>query len=165
MPLRETIESHEACRLARGLAGRLSGFRASALVYLMEGGRAPGLALAEELGLPARGLDIRYPLSRTLDAAPRWLRPPALAVKELAYRLTEPRPAGPKGEQLPSAGDRVVLFDDSASSGRTIRAALGILAARGIPRESVQVVVLRCGGRARPLVDHFAISRRVTFVR
>lgn len=165
MPLRETIDRREACRMARSMSGQLADFDARALVYIRDGGQAPGQTLARELGLPARGLDIRYPMSRVLDTTSSWLHPPLLAVKELAYRMTEPRPEPSSEEPLPPTGTRVILFDDSASSGRTIRAALQILAARGIPRESVCVAVLRCGRRARPLVDHFAISRRVSFVR
>jgi len=163
MTLRETIDRAEARRLASSMAARLAAFDAGALVYVKDGGRIPGLALAGELGLPAVGLDIRYPLSRVLHDAPPWLGIPLLAVKELAYRLTAPEPGRAAEEPLPPPGTRVILFDDSASSGRTIRAALSLLAARGIPRDSVRVAVLRCGPRARPLVDCFGLSRRVRF--
>jgi hypoxanthine phosphoribosyltransferase len=151
--------------MARSLADRLSGLEADALVYVRDGGRAPGRALADALGLPAIGLDVRYPLSRALDSTSGWLRIPLLAVKELTYRLTAPRPGNGSTDALPPAGSRVILFDDSASSGRTVAAALQILSAAGIPRERVCVTVLRCGPRARGLVDCFAIGRRVTFSR
>ncbi|MBW2277316.1 MAG: phosphoribosyltransferase [Deltaproteobacteria bacterium] len=151
--------------MAQSMAGQLADFDATALIYLRDGGQAPGQTLARELGLPASGLDIRYPLSRVLDKAPGWLRPTLLVVKELTYRMTAPKPAPSDEEPLPPSGTRVILFDDSASTGRTIRTALKILATQGIPRECVCVTVLRCGSRARPLVDHFAMSRRVSFVR
>ena len=160
---RSRIDRREASRLARSLAKRLAGHDASALVYLRRGGQIPGLALADQLGLPASGLDIRYPISRMLDAAPSWARPALFAVKELAYRATVPSIEPVATDPLPAPGTRVILFDDSASSGRTIRRALTVLERNGIPRDKVMVAVLRCGPHARRLVDHYALESRVSF--
>jgi hypoxanthine phosphoribosyltransferase len=125
---------------------------------LQRGGQIPGQALADELGLPASGLDIRYPLSRLLDRSPSWARPALFAFKELAYRATPPSADPTTADPLPPSGTRVILFDDSASSGRTIRLALEVLEQGGIPREDIVVAVLRCGPRARGLVDHYAFE-------
>lgn len=166
MPLlRKRVDRATSTRLARELAGPLTGFEPEAVVFIRCGGEAPGLAIADELGLPARGLDVRYPLSRLIERAPRALRPALLAVKELAYRAAPPRAADERDCRLPVAGTRVVLVDDSASSGRTVRAALAILDAHGIPRRSVRVAVVRCGPRAQPLVDAYALTERVVFTR
>jgi adenine/guanine phosphoribosyltransferase-like PRPP-binding protein len=156
--LSKRIGRRRATQLARSLAGGLASHEARALVYLRRGGQVPGQALADELGLPASGLDIRYPVSRLLDRAPAWARPALFAIKELAYRATHPRIDAVATDALPAPGTRLILFDDSASSGRTLRRALEILASAGIPREKIAVAVLRCGRRARGLVDHYAFE-------
>lgn len=163
--LRKKVDPAQSMRLARELAGRLTGFEPQAVVYVRRGGEAPGLAIADELSLPACEIDIRYPLSRLLELTPRALRPALLVVKEIAYRAARPRAADESRLRLPDAGTRVVLVDDSASSGRTVRAALASLEAHGIPRSAVRVVVVRCGRRARPLVDAYALAEPVLFTR
>jgi hypoxanthine phosphoribosyltransferase len=137
------------------LAAQLSGFGATAVVYLRRGGEAPARAIAAELGLPLFPLDVRYPHSRSLERIPIWARPPLFLFKEILYRLGHPVPAPDAGRSLPAPdpADRLLLVDDSASSGRTIAAALRILAERGWTRERIRVAVLRCGARARPWVD------------
>jgi len=163
--LRRALDGRETAGLARSLAPRLAGLGARALVYLGQGGQEPGLELADALGLPACRLDIRYPLSRIIDGAPAWSRPALFAIKELAYRATMPGPTPAGAGELPEPSTRVILFDDSASSGRTIRTALRVLAEHGIPRECVTVAVLRCGRGARAVVDHYATAARVRMAR
>lgn len=98
-----------------------------------------------------------------LDVAPSWARPLLFAVKELAYRATAPETDRQTTDPLPEAGTRVILFDDSASSGRTIRRALEVLDRHGISRDRVAVAVLRCGPRAREVVDCWALETSAWF--
>ncbi|HUT76868.1 MAG TPA: hypothetical protein VM285_04235 [Polyangia bacterium] len=137
------------------LAAELAGFGASGVVCLGRGGEAPARVIAAELGLPLIALDVRYPHSRLLERVPLCARPPLFLFKEILYRLGRPVPAPDAGRSLPAPGlaDRLLLVDDSASSGRTLEVALGVLADHGWPRDRIRVAVLRCGARARSLVD------------
>jgi hypoxanthine phosphoribosyltransferase len=160
---RKALGRSEAKDLAQSLAPRIAGFSPTTVVFLGQGGAAAGEALASSLGVPAAMLDVRYPLSRVLARVGPLSRAFLLPLKELAYRLTRPAHRG----VLPDLGPdpRVALIDDSASSGRTLRIALETLAGLGVPRERVCVAVLRCGPRARGLVDVFALEEPVAFVR
>jgi hypoxanthine phosphoribosyltransferase len=155
---RATIEE-----LARELARRLAPFEPAAVIYLERGGALPGRAIARRLRIPWYPLEIHYPATGVLRSLPRPLGALAVPFKELCYRLTAPRPARRAAITLPPPDTRVVLVDDSASSGRTLRVALALLAARGFDRERVRVVVLRCGRRARGLVDCYAVAEPVRF--
>jgi hypoxanthine phosphoribosyltransferase len=134
------------------LVPRLAAFDPAAIVYVASGGRLPGTVVAEALGLPLHGLDIRYPFSRLASRVPPAVRALAWPVKEILYRLGEPRTRG-DGGSLPAPGTRVILIDDSASSGKTISVAVAELARNGLERRDVLVAVLRCGRRARGVVD------------
>jgi hypoxanthine phosphoribosyltransferase len=161
---RRRIDAAEQRRLAHVLADELVSFEPEAVVYIHSGGRVPGRAIAEALDVPSSRIDIRYPATRLIGRLPRSLRPFLFALKELLYRATRPDLVDLVCESLPPAGSRVVLVDDSASSGKTLRAALLVLGSRGIDRDRVRVAVLRCGLRARPDVDHFAIAEPVMIV-
>jgi hypoxanthine phosphoribosyltransferase len=145
----------ETRRRALALAPKLAGFGATAIAFLRRGGEAPARLIAEQLDLPLFPLDVRYPLSRLIERAPPAARPLLFLCKEAAYRLGSPVPA--PGAVLavprPGPGERLLLVDDSASSGRTLAGALRLLAGRGWTRDRVRVAVLRCGPRARALVD------------
>jgi hypoxanthine phosphoribosyltransferase len=158
------IGAAEQRRLAHALAGELAPFEPEAVVYVRSGGELAGRSIARALGVRSSGLDIRYPATRLIERLPRTLRPVLFAVKELLYRATRPAAVDPAGEPLPRPGSRTVLVDDSASSGKTLRTALEVLSRWGIERRQVRVAVLRCGRRARTVVDHFAITEPVTFV-
>jgi hypoxanthine phosphoribosyltransferase len=149
------MSTEETLRRARGLARELGGFGAVGVVCLSRGGEVPGRVIAEVLGLPLFPLDVRYPISRLLERVPAWQRPLLFLFKEACYRLGHPASAPDAGSSLPTPGpaDRLLLVDDSASSGRTLREALLVLAGRGWPRDRIRVTVLRCGSRARSLVD------------
>jgi adenine/guanine phosphoribosyltransferase-like PRPP-binding protein len=143
------------------LAQKVGSFKPQMVVYLKDGGKQIGMELAKELGIPARGLDISYPLSRRLNKAPRPLKVLAWPVKELIYRLSSPV----SSEPFTGIGDidRFALVDDSASSGKTLKAALRALRQVGIDRSRVKTATLRCGPRARPVVDFFEIEEPVLF--
>jgi hypoxanthine phosphoribosyltransferase len=140
---------------ARSLASRLAGFGAAVVVCVRRGGEPPARVIAGELGLPLFFLDVRYPFSRLLERAWAPIRPLLFLFKEPLYRLGSPASAPDAGRSLPAPGpgDRLLLVDDSASSGRTLEVALGLLAAKGWTRDRIRVAVLRCGTRARSLVD------------
>ncbi len=125
-----------------------------AVVCVDTGGRPLGQLLAQHSRLPLFGLDIRYPGSRVLDNLPRQLVPLLWPFKELSYKLTAPRPAqNHPAQTLLSSYNRLALVDDSASSGKTLQAALEHLFRAKIPRDKVTIIVGRCGQRARHLVD------------
>ena len=149
--------------LALKLVPAIRRFDPTAVVYVHRGGTVIGRALSTALGLPCHRLDIHYPLTLPLRRVPAPLATLALPLKELCYRLTEPRALDPGSKRLPGSTDRVVLVDDSASSGRTIRTALAILEDHGIPRSRIEVAVIRCGPRARRIVDHHVLDRPARF--
>lgn len=138
-------------------------FDPDAIYYIETGGQNPALVLGEALGLEPRGIDLRYPLSRVLERGGRALGLALFPFKEIAYRLTSPAAGAPPVE--PQPGARIALVDDSASSGRTLRAAIRELAAAGVSRDRIIVAVLRCGARARSIVDVSVTGERLIFQR
>jgi hypoxanthine phosphoribosyltransferase len=134
------------------LAERARAFEPEAVISILTGGAEVGQAIADALGVPAYGLDLSYRWSRLLARAPTPLRLGLWPLKELAYRTGRPHLEDGPGDALPRLG-HAVLVDDSASSGRTLRAAIEVLERRGLPRGSLFVAVVRCGKRAMHLVD------------
>lgn len=114
-----------------------------------------GEALAQRFNVPALGIDVAYPLSR-LPRIIRWIGFP---MKEIAYRLTSPRLMGqPEVLDHLDTNAKLLVVDDSASSGKTLCIVRDALARRG-HRGELRVVVGRLGQRAVPLVDA-ALNRR-----
>jgi len=146
------------------LATRLAAFRPRAVFFIREGGSTLGRSIAASLEVPSFGIDLCYPHRRRLDALPRLLRLALWPLKEIAYRATSPRPARNALDSLPLV-ERAVLVDDTASSGRTLRAALELLEGRGLPRSSLKVAVMRCGARAKEEVDEWITDERVWISR
>ena len=157
------LEDADVARLAHELARSVAPFGPSAVIYLHRGGAPVGRTMAAALDVPCFRLDVRYPATALLRRLPRPVEVLAFPLKELAYRLTAPRAVDGSDAAWPAPTERVVLVDDSASSGRTVRAALAALARRGFPRERISVAVIRCGAGARDVVDHFALSAPVRF--
>jgi len=147
------IRQTEVETMAEKLAAQLADFDPQAVVYIHSQGYFPGEVIARSYSAVLFKLDLRYPFSRVLTSIPRPLLIPLWPLKELMYKVSAPSFRG--AVQLPRPGVRVTLVDDSASSGRTIRIALRILKDNGHRRKDIRVVVLRCGGRARKLVDHY----------
>ncbi len=132
-------------------------------MYLKEGGRRLGEILAQALGAPVHGIDVSYPLSRILNALPGPVRGFAWPVKELSYRLSDPKMGALPVPQKTLKNQRILLADDSASTGRSLRAVQNALRDAGIPRDQIRVVVFRCGVRAMNEVDWFETGDRVLF--
>jgi len=155
------ISGREAAQAAAlELAERARAFEPDVVLSVLSGGEEVGRAIGEALGVPALGLDLRYPPSRLLSRAPALLRLGLWPLKELGYRMSRPRLAAGALEALPRSG-RAVLADDTASSGRTLRAAFEALAAHGLRRSDLFVAVIRCGDRARHLVDAYVTDRAI----
>ena len=152
------LDKSDVQMLASRLSERLSDFCPKRVVYLETGGEPVGKAVARQLNLPSQGLDISYPASRIEWP---WLKALLWPLKELIYRMTVPSIRSPLG-QMPKS-ERLVLIDDSAGTGRTLRVALDALRELGIDESLVRVAVIRCGKRARSLVDYFEIGERVLF--
>ena len=129
------------------------------MIFIREGGAFLGASIAEHLVLPAFGLDLHYPLRRRIDGLALPLRASLWPFKELVYRFARPRLAPESLDALPEIR-RAILVDDTASTGRTIRAAVEALEVHGIPRSSIRVAVLRCGERAKREVDVFLTDGR-----
>ena len=146
------------------LAARVAAFRPDGVIFIRDGGEIAGRAVADALSIPAFGLDLSYPWRRRLDRLPLALRAALSPCKELAYRAARPRLAPGALDGLPRL-DRAVLIDDTASTGRTLRAALGALEPRGLPRSALRVAVLRCGPGARSEVDVWLTDERVWALR
>ncbi len=129
-------------------------FAPRSVTYLHSGGKEPGVVVSRFLELPLYRIDIRYPISRSLENASLPGKIAGMAVKELLYRTTEPEVC-PGGCSLPPAGDPTLLVDDSASSGKTLKLAIRTLAENGIEPRLVKTLVVRCGKGAQSMVDYY----------
>jgi hypoxanthine phosphoribosyltransferase len=153
------LRSDILCAALR-LAERLAPHRPTAVIYLERGGALLGKAIAQELEVPAWGLNICYPLSR---AAPFPLSIFTLPLKEIAYRLTTPS-RGPAKDAFLRFEGPVALVDDSAATGRSLKLALETLRDHGVPRNAVKTAVIRCGKSARALVDYYELDDPAVFL-
>ena len=133
------------------LIERISVFDPAAAVCIEKGGHELGLQVSRALDIPLYPLEIRYSLSPALERLPAGLRLLAWPVKELAYKSGHPSLKRPL--RIPANLGRIVLLDDSASSGKTLACALRHLRAAGYERSSVCCCVLRCGVNARKTAD------------
>jgi hypoxanthine phosphoribosyltransferase len=162
---RKTISDDDYEEIATRFAGRLAGFAPSLVIYLEQGGRELGLALARELHIQAVGLDLSYSMSRFIQRLPVFARVLAWPVKEILYKSTLPKLNEGVG-QIPDASHvRILLVDDSASTGRSLRLGLNVLRDAGVSRQRIRVLVIRCGKRARSTVDLFEFGEPVLFRR
>ncbi len=159
---RKKLFENDVQRLALKLAHKIAPFDPDMVVYLNQGGRCAGLTVAEALGIPAEGIDLSYPLSRFLNRAPGILQIFAWPLKEIAYRFLKPRLNAPLNKRIKA--NRIALIDDSASTGRSLKAGIRALKDVGIDRTQIQVAVLRRGRRASAFVDHFEIDKPVLFI-
>ena len=153
-------EQHE---MARRLVDQAREFSPNSVYYVETGGHTTAEVLGEALGIPKRGIDLRYPLSRIAGRGLSPLKIILFPFKEIAYRLTNP--SGGDILEIPEPGTRILLVDDSASSGRTLEVAIRILADCGLDRKDIFVAVLRCGARASGLVDARVTGERIVFQR
>lgn len=143
--------SHDDLWAAQELARQLVNHKPTVVIGISRAGARLGTQVARHLEVRFIALDIAYPASR--PALGRFGEGVLFPVKELLYRWSQPRLRGP----LPTvvAQDRIALIDDSASSGRTLRTALGALAEAGATPEQITVAVTRCGQAAQALVNVF----------
>ncbi|MBN2801575.1 MAG: phosphoribosyltransferase [Deltaproteobacteria bacterium] len=130
------------------------------VVFIANGGRTAGVTLSKILGLPLFCVDIRYPLSRLMDRRNIFIKGFLWLFKELIYRVTTPERSGDcpgllnQKEELPfKPGERVILVDDSVSSGRTIKMALVLLEEKGLLRGDIFIATQRCSRSSEELVD------------
>jgi hypoxanthine phosphoribosyltransferase len=157
---RRLIFREDLLRAAGRLAECLAPHRPIAVIYLERGGMLLGRTIAERLEVPALGLNICYPLSR-MERFPFSLF--TLPFKEIAYRLTAPS-LMPAEDLTPSLGGSVALVDDSAATGRSLELALETLQDCGVARAAVKTAVVRCGTRARSLVDYYELDEPAVFL-
>ena len=157
------LRSADIQKLARNLARKVAPFSPDLVVYLADGGQTVGCRMARILGVPARAIDMSYPFSRYYNRAPRMHKPLLWPLKELLYRFTNPRLNGLPFPKLARA-KRIVLVDDSASSGKSLRLALDTLESAGVEPRLIEVAVIRAGRRAQSLVDHFEVEEPVLFL-
>ncbi len=157
---RPVVGEAETLQAARRLADTLAPFSPTKVLYIASGGEALGRAIAAQLLVPVDALDICYPASR-VTAKP--VRRAIFPFKELLYRFTRPV-VNLKIKLHAASNERVVLVDDSAATGRTLRVALSTLKAAGIPRERVRTAVYRKGSGVAELVDCYETTSRVRFV-
>lgn len=155
------IGPEELQQLTARLAAAVRAERPEVVVYIERGGEPVGRGIAATLGIPAQGLAVRYPASPVLERLPATLRTALWPLKELLYRAAPPQTAATAVPPSLPARARMLLVDDTASSGRTLDLALRVLADAGHPRERVVTAVIRCGSRARPVVDFHLLEERV----
>ena len=139
---RATAKS-EATMLIR----KLGPFVPDHILYIERGGRSLGLALADQLKVDASGIDIGYPLSRLSHPL---LRALVFPIKEICYRLSRPRLVRPPAllTERRLEAKKILLVDDSASSGKTLDIAVHLLESAGVNPIDVHVAVGRAGKRA-----------------
>ena len=157
---RPVLGQSDVQELASRLATRLSDFEPKQVLYLKRGGERVGKEIARILGLPSQGLDICYPVSRIERT---WLSALIWPLKELIYRMAAPTIKNSLNSISIPITERLALVDDSAGTGRTLRIALDALRGLGVDESLIRVAVIRCGKRARSLVDHFEIGEPVLF--
>ena len=157
---RPIVTDADLTAAAEAFAEALRPFAPTRVVYIETGGARLGTHLAAVLAIPCEGLPIRYPRSHRSPFAKALLFP----LKEVMYRLQRPKAQGAL-KLLATADDRIVLVDDSASSGRTLRLALSALEERGIPRDRTRTAVYRRGSRAAAVTDLFRTKHPVHFSR
>ena len=143
--------------MANDLAQPLKDICLDAVIYIKNGGFIVGKAVADKLNLPLFGIDVRYPFSRRLDWFPNFVRPVLWPLKEILYRYGYPSSNSEKSI-LPGKASRVLLIDDTASSGKTLRTAIKLLEDAGIKRKNIITAALRCGERAQDVVDYQMIT-------
>jgi adenine/guanine phosphoribosyltransferase-like PRPP-binding protein len=143
---------------ASRLADRLKAHGPKSVVYLETGGALVGQIVAQVLDVPLLGLDIRYPLSRVARFPLNLLTFP---FKEIVYRVTVPS-IGTR-RPIPTDGP-VALVDDTAGTGRSLALAKDLLVASGVERSSIRTAVVRCGRRARRVVDFYEIESPMVFM-
>jgi hypoxanthine phosphoribosyltransferase len=97
-------------------------------------------------------LNIGYPLSRLPHPLLHWM---AFPIKEVVYRLTRPRLVdNPTAFPVhPLTGEKILLVDDTASSGKTLKIAFDFLITSGAHAKDIRVAVGRAGQRVRSLLD------------
>ncbi len=157
------IKERKIRHYSMALAKKLKEFQPQIIVYIENGGRIVGETISEEMHLPLFSLDIRYPFSRLMDKTPWALRPLLLFSKEIFYRFSSPT-LSPKRIDIAST-NKIALVDDSASSGKTLKIALDILKQNCFESCNIQTAVVRCGKRALPIVDHYALMKRAILIK
>ncbi len=160
---RNIIGEADLRRFVHRIEPDLTRFGPNRVLFLEEGGRALGEILSAVLNIPATGIDVSYPLSRFLNNARSPIRRLAWPIKEMIYKLSNPRLVRNLDPVPGPEKSRFLLVDDSASTGRSLRVVLTGLTALGIDRENIRVIVFRCGRNASKLVDDFETDAPVLF--
>ena len=154
----EKIRQH-----SKALAEKLKEFQPEIIVYIENGGRIVGETISKDMHLPLYSLNIRYPFSRLMDRAPSALRPLLLLSKEIFYRFSTPGLLPPKKAII--SAKKIVLVDDSASSGKTLRTAIGFLKKHQGKSCQIKTAVVRCGKNAIPIVDYYSLIKRAVLIK
>lgn len=151
--------------LARELVARVhnSGFRPDVVVYVETGARLLARETGVLLGVPTvpvwvsrggrRAKRIIAPFAARL---PLWLRDWLRGVEERSqiHRLTSRKTTFPAAAAF--TGQRVLLLDDAADTGRTISTVRALLLARGVAAVDLRAAVLAATTRpGRAAVDYF----------
>lgn len=159
----------ELPRVATELAALVknSGYQPEVIVYVETGARLLAYELAGLWGIPPVPVWVRrggHGLKRILSPVARRL---PVAVRDAMRRLEERtgvQRLTVRSAALPNparvAGRRVLLVDDAADTGRTIKAARGLLMRAGVRETDIRTAVIAAtmaGGRAA--VDFYLLDR------
>ncbi len=144
---------------AEYLVKSLQSFSPQKVIYIETGGKNLGQELAKLLGIELQSLDVRYPFSRIKSP---FLKAVLFIAKEALYKLTSPS-INKTCEVKVNSQDRILLVDDTASSGKTLSLAIEHLKSFGVSREKIKTAVMRCGKKASCVVD-FSIMDTVDLV-
>lgn len=172
--LRLTVKSHgirlaDLAGLAADLAKRIeaTGFSPELVVYVETGARLFAHELAAVMGLPMTPIWVRRGGHGLKERLAPWVVRLPIGVRDGlrwleewsgVQRLTRRRAVLPVGPSL--AGRRILLIDDAADTGRTIRAARGLILAAGVRAADLRSAVIAATmPRGRLSVDFYLLDK------
>jgi len=138
---------------------RKSEFKPDLILAIEKSGVHVAEIIARELGIPTERITINRPVSKKKKSG----RTPKAVIEVI--KLFQ-KPVVVKSEKSSLKGQRVLIIDNSVSSGKTIELAKQILASRGVNTANIQVASLYyLKSRKKTPPNYFLTHRRTRLWR